>query len=246
MQKKIFYHLHIPKTGGTSLNLFLNKTIYPILKSNNIEIYTQNNNIDIIPISHNGWKPINNNIYIISSMRDPVKRCISQYVFLDNFKKNNNFDIANTDINKKTFLEWFYKNENILSNYQLKNLFYCQDGSFYPEELDGNSPEININVLPIEIIKKNLSKINILIKTENITELNLKLMYYKILKDFNIDIKEKYEYKENIKQYVNNKSLDIYNSLTKSEINFIEVINSIELEIYNTESYFTKFEDTPQ
>ena len=74
-----FYHLQIAKCGGTYLNTMIVHQLFNILKNNDISY--------IDGEYHLGWKKIENN-YVISSLRDPVKRTVSHYAYWKNGRQN--------------------------------------------------------------------------------------------------------------------------------------------------------------
>ena len=107
---KSFYHLQIAKCGGTYLNNLIIHQLFNILKNNNIS-YVDGE-------YHLGWQEIENN-YVISSLRDPVKRTVSHYAYWK-------IGGQNGPIPEKipSFMNWVETNKNFISNYQIKNFLY--------------------------------------------------------------------------------------------------------------------------
>ena len=102
-----FYHLQIAKCGGTYLNNMIIHQLFNILEKNNIHF--------IDGEYHLGWKQIENN-YVISSLRDPVKRTVSHYSYWKNGGQN-----GPIPENIPSFMVWVDRNKDFISNYQIKN-----------------------------------------------------------------------------------------------------------------------------
>lgn len=248
-----FYHLHIAKTGGSHLRLFLEENVVKILK---------NNNIKIAHFDHFGWRPVNDKTYIVSSFRDPVKRAVSHFaymvysLFISTNNKNSiytrhitGFDSRikkDEDLSPDDLIMWLTTNKDVLSNYQLKNMFYDKEDLYVPKFLIGTTAQLSLSKFNFNDAINNLSRINILLKTEDLTNENMIKMSKLIFNHFNIkDEKTRYF---NIRQKINTYAVsqELFNKLSKEYIEEIEKLNKEELEIYNTDSYFTKFDNTPQ
>lgn len=258
--KNKFYQLHIPKTGGLFLNSFFSKNLKPTLEECNIETL-----IDL----HHGWKPVSDNTYIFTSFRDPVKRVVSHFCWLLltryavfgpktlNNRHQYYFSVNIRDIFNPTvseFMKWLDINNNILSNFQLKNMFYDKEDFIKYKYFEVLSP-YSLNNFSISEALSNFSKIDVVIKTEQV---NMNTMMHitlnKILKDFNIDkdidfinidyknatyVKDVEVFSTYDQQYnSNNMSQILYNKLSKNDIAYIESLNIEEMNIYNTDSYF--------
>ena len=224
---KTFYHLQIAKCGGTYLN---NMVINPI---SNILL---NNNINIIDGKyHIGWQEAEK-IYIVSSLRDPVKRTVSHYTYrYKDFSYISNNDTLN-------FIDWVKKYKNFISNYQIKNFLYTYDPTLLKYNLNLFVPEKNKDFMSVELNKnfaiEKVKKINVLLKDSQLNDKVCNSVAKKILKDFDIlgDIKiNKNKQHDN---NVNKHSLEIYNKLTKKEIDYLYEINNIDSEIYFSEELY--------
>ena len=246
-----FYHLHIPKTGGTYLSSILNNNLFPILLKNNISIFNYNN-YNKRKQSHSGWKPIIDNQYIISSFRDPVKRIISHFFGMLKLiekseikvtRENKHIFYFGSNIKdyknptKQEFMYWIEKNKDYLSNYQSKNFFYRENDQVLPICVQGFSSALSIKEFNKDEAIKNILRTDLLIKTENIKINNFENILSKILNDFDLKNEKKIIIKVN-RSNSNEKSLTFYKSLSKEEVEYIESLNILDLEIYNTDSFF--------
>ena len=243
-----FYHLHIPKTAGTSLHIFLNNNIFPILPKNKINVFDYNST----KTYHCGWGPVKDNQYVLSSFRNPSKRVVSHFFWmlklkmLDNPKitreNKHHYSIGSkiNDYNNPTkidFFSWIEKNSKWVSDYQSKNFFYRENDLVTPRCVAGCSPPLSINEFNKNEVFNNIKRTNLLIKSENIKLNNFNNIMNKILNDLNIENKNKIELTINAVNS-NKKSFEFYNSLSLKEIEYIESLNTLDLEIYNTDSFF--------
>jgi hypothetical protein len=243
-----FYQLHIPKTAGLSLYSFLNTNLFSILEKNNINIFNYNDR----KTYHCGWQPVKDNQYVISSFRNPSKRVVSHFFWmlklrlLDNAKitreNKHKYSIGSKvkDYNNPTnieFFSWIEKNSKWVSDYQSKNFFYRENDLVVPTCVFGCSPPLSINEFNKDEVLNNIKRTNLLIKSEDIKLNNFNNLMNKILIDLNIENKNKIKLTTNAIN-TNEKSLKFYNSLSKKEIEYIESLNTLDLEIYNTDSFF--------
>lgn len=213
------------------------------------------NNIKLDLWNHKGWKPVNKNSYIISSFREPVSRLISHFcfiLFIHNLnkkdKKHNLFFLHPTnrvkDVNNPTveeFLNWIEKNKEILCNYQAKNFSYNEKDNGVPTFLQALPVPLRLRNFDKKETFDNILNVNILLKTEHVTEKNMVNVVNKIFNDF--EIKNNLNTDKIIKQVsdrknINSKSLELFNKLTKKDISYLQDLNSIDMEIYNTDSFF--------
>jgi hypothetical protein len=220
-----FYHLQIAKCGGTYLNNMVVHQLFDILKKNNIPF--------IDGEFHLGWKELENN-YVISSLRDPVKRTVSHYSYWKNGSQN-----GPIPENIPSFMVWVDRNKDFISNYQIKNFLYkrtnFQQNPFDPRGVDPDFLAIEIDKdLAIERIKS----INILLKDTQLNDQACNMIMKKILKDFNLDDSF---YIDNEKKYDHNitkGSIELYNSLTKQDIDYVYNLNNIDSEVYFSQSVY--------
>lgn len=243
-----FYHLHIPKTAGTSLYFFLDKNLFPILPKNGIKAF----DYDGTRGYHYGWGPVKDNQYVISSFRNPSKRVVSHFFWMLKLqlansptitRENKHIYTVGTKVNnynnptKGEFFAWIEKNNKWISDYQSKNFFYRENDLVTPRCLAGCSPPLSINEFNKDEVLSNIKRTNLLIKSENIKLNNFNNIMSKILTDLSIENKNKIELTFNGVNS-NKKSFEFYNSLSLKEIEYIESLNTLDLEIYNTESFF--------
>ena len=223
LNKNSFYHLHIPKTGGETLNLFFKDNLVDYFIKNKIEYQIE---------GHFGLKPISKKTYTVTCFRDPIKRLVSHYCFMNLLNKKTNLDKE-----AKDFLLWFDDNKNILSNYQSKNLFYDSTDEYEPLILSGCSSKLSLKRFNLDDVKMNLSTIDIILKTETINSVKLLSVGEQILKDFNLKLKAPFNIS---KEYRNSNppSRILFSKLSKTEILYLEQANLLDFEIYNTNSLF--------
>jgi len=241
------YHLHVVKTGGTHLATFLMYNIYNKLKNADVKI-----NRESLENIHAGWKPVEENQYIISSFRDPVKRIISHFFHLlkleladspviNRENKWQHFiggNISNyINPTKNDFFSWLEYNSPHINSYQSKNFFYKEDIKTVPYTLRGVTAPLYLEGFNSLDVLKNISRINLLLRTKDININNFENLLNTILNDFNLKNKDKVD-TDILSTNSNKKSFEFYNSLSKKEIEYIESLNTLDLEIYNTDSFF--------
>ena len=139
------------------------------------------------------------------------------------------------------FLNWIEKNKEILSNYQAKNFSYNEKDNGVPTFLQAHSSPLRLRNFDKKETFDNILNVNILLKTEDVTEKNMVNVVNKIFNDF--EIKNNLNTDKIIKQVsdrknINSKSLELFNKLTKKDISYLQDLNSIDMEIYNTDSFF--------
>ena len=226
-----FYHLQVAKCGGTYLNNIIVHQLFNILKNNNISY--------IDGEYHLGWKEIENN-YVISSLRDPVKRTVSHYAYWK--KGDQNRPISE---NVSNFMNWVEINKNFISNYQIKNFLYTKK-SF---DLNPFNPTAGLDpdFLTIKIDKvtafDRIKSVNILLKDTQLNNKTCNSIMKKILKDFNItdsfyiDNKKKYDHN------ITKGSTELYNSLAKQDVDYLYNLNNLDSEIYFSQSIYFNDKD---
>jgi hypothetical protein len=226
-----FYHLQIAKCGGTYLNNVIIHQLFNILKNNNISY--------IDGEYHLGWQEIENN-YVISSLRDPVKRTVSHYAYYKNGGQN-----GPIPENVPNFMDWVEINKDFISNYQIKNFLYTKKNF----DLNPFNPTAGLDpdFLTIKIDKvtafDRIKSVNVLLKDTQLNNQVCNTVMKKILKDFNItdsfyiDNKKKYDHN------ITKGSAELYNSLTKQNIDYLYNLNNLDSEIYFSQSVYFNAED---
>lgn len=225
-----FYHLQIAKCGGTYLNNMIIHQLFNILAKNNIPF--------IDGEYHLGWKEIENN-YVISSLRDPVKRTVSHYSYWKNGGQN-----GPIPENIPSFMDWVDINKNFISNYQIKNFLY-QRTNFQQNPFDPRG--VDPDFLAIEVDKKiaieRIKSVNILLKDTQLNNQVCHIVIKKILKDFNLNDSFYIDNKEIYDHNITKGSKELYQSLTKQDIDYLYRLNSLDSEIYFSQSIYFNAED---
>lgn len=247
--KDSFFHLHIPRTGGTHFQNNMFPSIEHILIQNNISYQK----IDESQTAHWCWfEPlITDSTLVYACFRDPAERLISQFSNQAQraiIKKNTNYTL--NDINKNNFFKWINDNYEAYKNVQAKCLvYYNKDHSVYkpassPVWLEGESPskkhymlDTNFINYPIdkEIIKQRLERIDIKIKMSDIQSATGQAnILNNILKCYNIQDKISFDKISN-QDYSTGITASILSDLSRQELNFIYDYQDIDSEIYFSE-----------
>jgi hypothetical protein len=222
-----FYYLQIPKCGGTYLNNMVVEKLDKILN--------KNKKVFIDGKDHSGWKQVDN-CYIMSCLRDPVKRTVSHYA---HYKKTNFKKVSEPLVLK--FMNWVETNINFISNYQAKNFLYTQkDNKYNIYTIDYNiDPDFLSIKIEKEIVLQKIKNINILLKDKQLTYEMCGIVFNKILTDFNISGPSYID--NNVYDHnVTAESKKIYELLTKKEIDYLYEINNFDSELYFSESLYFK------
>ena len=219
-KNKNILFIHIPKTGGTSIeNFFFKKfNVIPCFQS----LYSDGQVLKEIPYSlqhstfndikiNNKYFNINfNNLTIISSVRNPYDRIISHLFFKKLIKKDENPKIV----------------EQLLENLLIRKNYFKYDNHITPQY--------------IFIINKNIIlKKCIILKMENLQS-NMNRIGYN---DFNFfeNVSNQYEYNNihNIKyfKYLNDKSINLINNFYKYDFLIFNY------KMININDFYTKIQE---
>ena len=219
-KNKNILFIHIPKTGGTSIeNFFFEKfNVIPCFQS----LYSDGQVLKEIPYSlqhstfndikiNNKYFNINfNNLTIISSVRNPYDRIISHLFFKKLIKKDENPKIV----------------EQLLENLLIRKNYFKYDNHITPQY--------------IFIINKNIIlKKCIILKMENLQS-NMNRIGYN---DFNFfeNVSNQYEYNNihNIKyfKYLNDKSINLINNFYKYDFLIFNY------KMININDFYTKIQE---
>ena len=226
MAYKSFYYLQIPKTGS---KYFIGNIYWPLAeelkkhKINLINMWDQNSNPSIT-----GWDPrIDDDTYIVSTFRDPVKQIISKHCnqFRISNKPESKYYLNELPDKKDFFLnvDRYYNNmSKYFSNYSTENdkdIF--QSTAIDKESAVRRSKRVNKFILestnPWGTIR------------EILTDMNLPIPEY-----LNKDI-----FRQKIN--VNNSSKLLYESLTAEEIEEIRSKSEVDVSIYD---YIKNYKDS--
>lgn len=227
-----FYFLHIPKTAGRFFTHNIVVPINDILIENNIKSFYNRDTY----IAHQFWVDgINDNTYVVSLIRDPIKHLVSvysHYSMLDDGAQRS-VPVGVEQYNKNTMFQWMDKYYEYVKNLQSKNFLISNpDGPFIYSTATKNCEVSN------EKIFDRLEKVALILKSEDLSIGNIKKIQSKILSDFGIehlDINHKIQRASN---YWNPDSTRIYNSLTEKDKQYILDFNSVDAEVYSTSSLF--------
>ena len=210
-----FYFFHIDKTIGKTMGIHMMDPLYPIMDDYGISATTLN----LTHQHHNKWKNFNENTYIYCTIRDPLERFIADFLNTVNYTNDG-------------YRKWS-GGKDISSPFatieKLKDFMNMSDKFNYHAKI------ISDGTFDISLIDKRLSRINLLIKTEDLknNEMNIQ---NKILSDIGIEynlnkFNPDYEisfYDETVRDFIH-----IFLNGTKLLDEIIEK-NSIDYKIYNS------------
>lgn len=217
-----FYYLHLPKTGGRPLK----EKLYPDLE-NHIQI--------ILREGHHGWtKEIDDNTYIMSIMRDPIKLMCSLYthfifVYMGKAKNDeilesglsSHLNIKKVYFKKENFINWLTKYK-IYHNFQSKHFL-----PMFPLE---HMIPIAPDKLNIDLLLERVERVNLFFDHESIIGDGIYKIVDKIQEDLGIfiDIRE-----NDLVKFSNKGSSDLYNSLTEEDKSYLSNFFKIDYMIYD-------------
>jgi hypothetical protein len=222
-----FYHLHIAKCGGT----YLTNTLLHTLRDELIK-----KNISYLDGSHHlGWQEANNN-YVISSLRDPVKRTVSHYSY---WKVGGGVGGRKPE-NPLSFLEWVEEHRDFISNYQVKNLLFTRTNFnydiFQPKgSLDPSFLSLRINKA---VLLERISRVNILLKDTQLNIACLTKVSSKIRSDFGITTPLETCLESGSNNKVLKDSAELYQSLGNTDKQYLYELNEIDSEIYFSSAFY--------
>lgn len=254
MKYNLFFNLHIPRTGGTHFRENVLNKLDKILSDNNINLY----NCRPEDTAHWCWfKPyIKEDTYIYTSLRDPVKRLISQFSWQAKdsiLKQTTNYKLD--DINKNNFYKWLEDGYDMYKNFQSKNLvYYNSDHSIYkaasdPKWADNDVPRrshflfsqdfINFKVNKYELLS-NIKRINMIVDSKDLHDLNKQSnIINKMLQDMNIKNDIIIDQSRNI-NFSTDITENLFSTFTQNEINRLYEYQDLDSEIYFS-NYFTEY-----
>ena len=226
MAYKSFYYLQIPKTGS---KYFIGNIYWPLAeelkkhKINLINMWDQNSNPSIT-----GWDPrIDDDTYIVSTFRDPVKQIISKHC--------NQFRISNKPESKYYLNELPDKKDFFLN----VDRYYNNMSKYFSNYSTENDKDIfQSTAIDKESAVRRSKRVNKFI----LESTNPWGTIREILTDMNLPIPE-YLNKNIFRQKinVNNSSRLLYESLTAVEIEEIRSKSEVDVSIYD---YIKNYKDS--
>ena len=156
------------KTVGRIFNLNVIQPLYKYMDLYEIDYKKYNSNHE----DHNIWRDFDDRTYIFSTLRSPVERVVSDFCFNMNYDKN---------LEKRPSEEW---RDWLSTGYTMENFRKWLD----TESIDNYQYKtISGGIVDDSLVSHRLSKINFLIRTENIRDKH-SIIQNKILNDLGIDI----------------------------------------------------------
>jgi hypothetical protein len=134
---------------------------------------------------------------------------------------------------------WVERNKDFISNYQIKNFLYKRTNfNQNPFDPRGTDPDFLTIKIDKDLAIDRVKRVNILLKDTQLNYQTCNMVIKKILKDFNIKnsfyIDKEKEYDHNITKG----SVELYNSLTKQDIDYLYNLNNLDSEIYFSQSIY--------
>ena len=212
------FHLHVPKTGGTFLRF---KVIEPLRTHCGLNLINKT--------AHHAWGLVEEDTYVISSFREPVKRIVSHYC---------HFIEANENVipTIESFRQWYEINKTYLSNFQTKN-FLVTDGYKNPMRALRSDPTfINVEINEDKLFQ-NLKRINVFIRDNQFNDVCLEQIKNKIAKECKIQntfyVKDRYSIYNSRKE-----SSNLFAQLSQSDIDSIMEDNELDYKVYLDNSLY--------
>jgi len=225
--KKSISFLHVAKTGGHYLKTELLVNLFSKLENKGIKIepYTY----------HFGWAFVDDETYIISSLRDPVKRTVSHFCHvIDKIRKIPNYDKYN--LNVEDLMTWVEDNKKFLSNYQSKNfLLDSFEDNIYFFQYDSI---FNTLVIDKRELLSRLSRVEILLKDSQLNSTTIEEVNRKVLKDFDLKLQEPKYIDHPVGHFINSESENLYQELTQGQKDYLYELSSVDTEIYFNNKLF--------
>jgi len=216
---EIFHH-HIPKAGGTYIKSTL---LDPLVYAHGIEgqqLSTSGSQ------EHYGWKDVDDETFVISSVREPMRRLVSQYEY-------RRVQMAEEWL---AFDEWLDTNEVALTNYQSKMFAYSFD-------VQGGALLTKLNAMPIEVeneaVLKNVKRVDVLLRDNQLNGETLEEVRKAICTRF--DLPDLINAKYTMPNYnANTQSQLTFNNLSYSQVKRLQKMTEADSEIYMDNSLFWK------
>lgn len=262
MKYNRFFNLHIPKTGGTYFRENILNPLVPYLNENGISTnpYGEGGEKDYAKTGTYHWcwyEPfVQEESYIFTTLRDPVKRLISHYAWQATravYYEISDYKIE--DITVDNFYKWLDLYSDIYKNFQSKNLvYYNPNHSIYMEAVhrgwksDG-VPEIESFLfskdfadfkIDKDALLANINRIDMMLKAEDLRDLDKQLIVRdRIMSDLGLDGQQT-PIKNDVYGNENAISQELYSKFTNKQIADLYSFNDIDSEIYFNDSLFFK------
>lgn len=223
MEYNNFYFLHIDKTVGRTFHSNIIQPMYKDMEYNNINTALNKKHYD-----HNYWRDFDDKTYIFSVLRNPMERAISDFVYTmtyDSFGElrpmvpGDPIQRVDKILRLDLFEFWLYSIH--VSNFQSRVLHY------------------GMSNIRKHIIEKNLSRINLVVKTESLNKVNQLKLKNKIITDLNLShtVSVASCYPETM-WYWAERYGDFYKKVLESSLyKKLEEMNHIDLEIWNNAKF---------
>jgi len=197
-------YVHIPKTAGWYIRHELLDFVLDPLEEKGVSF------LEVKDHYHTGWNLVDDQTYVITSFRDPVKRLVSHFTYmcglrdyyyyalnsqdyphglrlLANSVVQNTKQVWNYQPTIEDLYRWIEDNKNYLTDYQSKNIMLDYD--INDHQLFWNDFYFDLvgKGLKKEQVYYRLGKINILLKDTQLNDFNMKKLRDKIKSDFDLD-----------------------------------------------------------
>lgn len=239
-----FYFLHMQKCDGRR---FIDTVLTPLLEENKNLINLSN------PMAHQGWDHrITDKTYVFTILRDPVERVVSHYVYIMSYRikrmkaKTVKDSLSTSTKLEETYLKFYFNKEYFLE--YVKNAinfhnFYSKMflGDLSKEKNLLHKNEFLLKKENIDLIFKNINRVNLLIDIETFRTIDKKILTNKICDDIGCSYSiPNDEFFEEWTGYTNEASRILYNELTEDDKNYLKQYLSIDYKIYDSKDLFWK------
>ena len=237
-----FYFLHMQKCDGRR---FIDTVASQLLEKNKNLINLSS------PMAHQGWDHrITDKTYVFTILRDPVERVVSHYVYIMSYRikriksKTVNHSLSTFTELKEIDLKFYFNKEYFLE--YVKNAinfhnFYSKMflGDLSKERNLLHKNEFLLKKENIDLIFKNVNRVNLLIDTETFRTIDKKILTNKICDDIGClySIPDDTFFGE-FMGYTNEASKVLYDELTEDDKNYLRQYLAIDYEIYDNKSLF--------
>lgn len=234
---KNVYFLHIPKTAGRYLYHNILWVIQDTLVENNIRIDVHH---DTRLLAHQQWCEsfIDDSTYIVCSLREPAEQLVSYYCHLYGLKADGTrrVPVGGDPINRESFFTWLNSVKDAYSNYQVKNILHTNLQTGLTDPLKAFA-EMEIDEA---LLEERLSRINLLVRSSDLTEENTLKLREKLLSDLGITSESASTITGLRKNpgWQNDDSSTLYGLLNAADIKLLNKISSIDKKIYDNDSLF--------